>query len=47
MRRFDFQAFKDNFREMKAFHYECEAFIKIKRLFKDKNVGFNKQSEAF
>jgi hypothetical protein len=27
--------FKDIFREVEAFHYKCEAFIKITRLFED------------
>jgi hypothetical protein len=43
----DFEAFKDIFREVKAFDYKCEAFIKFKRLFEDIFEGFIKKSEAF
>jgi hypothetical protein len=39
----EFKAFKDNFREVEAFDYRCEAFIKITRLFED---IFN-ENEAF
>jgi hypothetical protein len=35
--------FKDIFREMKAFDYKCEAFIKVRRLFGDISSG----NEAF
>jgi hypothetical protein len=44
-----FEAFKDIFRELEAFDYKCEAFIKITRLLKDifREIGFNKKSEAF
>jgi hypothetical protein len=31
----DFEAFKDMFRELEAFDYKCEAFIKIMRFFED------------
>jgi hypothetical protein len=38
--------FKGIFREVEAFDYKCEAFLKITRHFQ-KNGGFSKKSEAF
>jgi hypothetical protein len=38
--------FKDILREVKAFDYKCEAFIKFKRHFQ-MDGGFIKKSEAF